>query len=581
MAATPAPSSKKQRRMADKGSAATARTDPPGGGAPSSAKDGPDPLIGRLINGRFKIVSVIARGGMGKVYKAEQSPLGRLCALKVLSPKYEGDRDPEFHKRFFLEASTAAKLTHANTVTIFDYGQDGDDLYYIAMEYIEGRTLHRTLREEGPFDEGRTAGIASQICRSLREAHGLGVVHRDLKPGNILLTDRADERDNVKVLDFGLVKDVTGEAEDLTQAGLFMGSPKYMAPEQILGGEITPRTDIYSLGVMMYEMLTGKVPFDRGASVGTLMAHVNDALPPMRQVNPKLQASPTMENIVTRCLEKDPNKRFNSMKDLLNALKRIGNEDGHLTDTHESMPLARVDSAAPSSGNDTTHSGASGPHSISGPHALNDSGRQQPVFASPSISETLSSPASPPTDTDMAAVQAPNKGRTYVWGGVAVAVALGIGLVVVLSQGPKPPPTIEQQQGSGNTGAASTATLAQGPTAPTSATPTAGNPTTAAAGPLIRQIRVESDPSGASVYEGDTQLCTSTPCELTWKDDAARAEHKLQLNKKGYKAFKATVATSDEKVSAKLEGIPVVVQPPPPPPPPPPGTGRPLYKKDI
>src|SRR5262245_13946891 len=332
--------------MADsrQGSTATARTDPPGGAAPtSSAKNEPDPLIGRIINGRFKIVSVIARGGMGKVYKAEQTPLGRICALKVLSPKYEGDRDPEFHKRFFLEAATAAKLTHPNTVTIFDYGQSDDDIYYIAMEYIEGRTLHRVLRDEGPMPESRVAHIAAQICRSLREAHSLGVVHRDLKPGNILVSDRGDERDNVKVLDFGLVKDVSGEAEDLTQAGLFMGSPKYMAPEQILGGEITPCTDVYSLGVMMYEMLSGKVPFDRGASVGTLMAHVNEVPPPLRSVNPKLQASPTMENIVTRCLEKEPGKRFNSMKDLLNALKRVGNEDGALTDTHESMPLARVE----------------------------------------------------------------------------------------------------------------------------------------------------------------------------------------------------------------------------------------------
>ncbi len=178
------------------------------------------------------------------------------------------------------------------------------------MEYIEGRTLHRILREDGPLPEGRVAHIAGQICRSLREAHAQGVVHRDLKPGNILLTDRGDEHDIVKVLDFGLVKDVTGASEDLTQAGLFMGSPKYMAPEQILGGEITPRTDVYSLGVMMYEMLTGKVPFDRGASVGTLMAHVNEAVAPMRAVNPQAAFSPTMEAIVSRCLEKDPATRF-------------------------------------------------------------------------------------------------------------------------------------------------------------------------------------------------------------------------------------------------------------------------------
>jgi serine/threonine-protein kinase len=562
--------------MADsrQASTATARTDP----ASAKKEEGPDPLIGRLVAGRFKIVSVIARGGMGKVYKAEQSPLGRLCALKVLSPKYEGDRDPEFHKRFFLEASTAAKLTHANTVTIFDYGQDGEDLYYIAMEYIEGRTLHRTLREEGPFDEGRTANIAGQICRSLREAHGLGVVHRDLKPGNILLADRADERDVVKVLDFGLVKDVTGEHEDLTQAGLFMGSPKYMAPEQILGGEITPRTDIYSLGVMMYEMLTGKVPYDRGASVGTLMAHVNDPLPPLRQVNPKLQASPTMENIVYRCLEKEPNKRFNSMKDLLNALKRIGNEEGALTDTHESMPMARIESPSATTSSDSLVT----PPSFSGAQQITDSGslpRATPVFASPSVSETLSSTPQTTTNTDLASVQPPaNKGRTYVWGGVAVAVALGIGLVAVLSTNKPPSP----DPGQGTPGltpssapSAQPTTAQQQPTQPASATPSVTAPT-----PLIRQVRVESEPSGASVSEGDTQLCTSTPCELTWKDDAARAEHKLQINKKGYKTYKVTVSPTDEKVKASLDVIPVVVAPPPPPPPPP-GTGRPLYKKDF
>jgi serine/threonine-protein kinase len=564
--------------MADsrQASPATARADQSGGGSPASSKNAsgePDPLIGRLINGRFKIVSVIARGGMGKVYKAEQAPLGRLCALKVLSPKYEGDRDPEFHKRFFLEASTAAKLSHSNTVTIFDYGQDGDDLYYIAMEYIEGRTLHRALREEGPLDEGRTAHIAGQICRSLREAHGHGVVHRDLKPGNILLSDRADERDLVKVLDFGLVKDVTGEAEDLTQAGLFMGSPKYMAPEQILGGEITARTDIYSLGVMMYEMLTGKVPFDRGASVGTLMAHVNDPLPPLRGVNPKLQASPTMENIVYRCLEKEPSKRFNSMKDLLNALKRVGNEDGVLTDTHESMPMARVE--GPSSITSSSDSLVT-PPSVSGPQQITDSGRQMtPSFTTPSVSETLSSHATP-NDTDMAAaLRSPSKGRNYVWGGVAVAVALGVGLVVVTSSGNKPQP-VPGDQGAGNP----VGVTAQQPAPPVQPSAAATAPLAPApATPLIRQVRVESDPTGASVSEGDTQLCTSTPCELTWKDEVARAEHKLTINKKGYKTFKATVALADEKVKAALEVIPVVAAPPPPPPPP--STGRPLYKKDF
>jgi eukaryotic-like serine/threonine-protein kinase len=555
--------------MPESRQANAARSEPPGA---SSAKAGePDPLIGRTINGRFKILGVIARGGMGKVYKAEQSPLGRICALKVLSPKYEGDRDPEFHKRFFLEASTAAKLTHPNTVTIFDYGQDGDELYYIAMEYIEGRTLHRVLREEHTIEEERVIHVASQICRSLREAHNLGVVHRDLKPGNILLSDRSDERDIVKVLDFGLVKDVTGEAEDLTQAGLFMGSPKYMAPEQILGEEITARTDIYSLGVMMYEMITGKVPFDRGASVGTLMAHVNDPPPPIRTINPKAQSSPAMEAIVYRCLEKQPDKRYVSMKDLLNALKRVGTNGSALTDTHESMPMARADmTSSPPSGRPTDTNPTAPAIQLpgTGPESSKRMQmQQQPVFASPSISEMLS-PGPAPTDTGAIPPQ-PQKSRAYIWG-LAAAVAVGIGAVVMLTSS-KPRP-IENADGPSPSASASPRVAAQ-PTAPSTAAepatpaPSVASPST----PALRVIKVESEPSGGSVTDNGTEVCSATPCEITWKGDAVKAEHKLVINKKGYKNYKVTVGAGDEKVSAKLDVIPTGGGGPRPPPPP--GTG--------
>ncbi|MDB4987125.1 MAG: Protein kinase, partial [Myxococcaceae bacterium] len=160
---------------------------------PRSTTRGTDPLIGRLINERYKILGVIAHGGMGKVYRAEQSPLGRLVALKVLSPTYNGESDPEFHKRFFLEASIASKLRHPNTVTIFDYGKTDDEIYYIAMELLEGRTLHRALRDDVTLSPERTVHIAGQICRALREAHGIGVIHRDLKPANVYLVKHGDE----------------------------------------------------------------------------------------------------------------------------------------------------------------------------------------------------------------------------------------------------------------------------------------------------------------------------------------------------------------------------------------------------
>src|SRR5580692_1669314 len=293
-----------------------------------------DPLIGRVVNDRFRITDVLARGGMGKIYRAEQAPLGRVCALKVLSPSSgAGEHDGEFHKRFFLEASIASKLTHPNTVTIFDYGRTEDDIYYMAMEYLEGHTLHRAIREAGHFPEERAAHVARQICRALREAHSLGVIHRDLKPANIFLVEHGDETDFVKVLDFGLVKNVSGDGkgEDLTQAGLFMGSPKYMAPEQIRGDRVDARTDIYALGIIMYEMITGKVPFDRPNSVNILMAHVNEEAPAMRQMNPNITLSPAFEETVMRCMAKDPDQRFRSMDEVLAALKRVGG--GTLTAT--------------------------------------------------------------------------------------------------------------------------------------------------------------------------------------------------------------------------------------------------------
>ncbi|MET0285797.1 MAG: serine/threonine-protein kinase [Polyangiales bacterium] len=280
-----------------------------------------------MINERYKILSVIAHGGMGKVYRAEQSPLGRLVALKVLSPNYNGDNDPEFHKRFFLEASIASKLRHPNTVTIFDYGKTDDEIYYIAMELLEGRTLHRALREEGTLSPERTVNIASQICRALREAHGIGVIHRDLKPANVYLVKHSDEAEFTKVLDFGLVKNIEEKGEQLTQVGLFMGSPKYMSPEQIRGEHVDSRVDIYALGVMVYEMLTGKVPYDSPNSVNILMAHVHEQIPSLHELNPHIRVPQALEAVVRKCMAKNPDDRYASMNDVLFALKQcLGHE---------------------------------------------------------------------------------------------------------------------------------------------------------------------------------------------------------------------------------------------------------------
>ncbi|TMA43429.1 MAG: serine/threonine protein kinase, partial [Deltaproteobacteria bacterium] len=192
--------------------------------APQAAPDLPekgaeaDPLLGRVLNDRYTIVSAVGHGGMGRVYKALQAPLDRVVALKVLGAGH--DRDPNFYKRFFLEASVTAKLTHPNTITLYDYGRTEDGVFFIAMEYLNGRTLSQAMQADGPLAQERVIHIAQQICRSLREAHALGIIHRDLKPANVMLLTQQDDHDFVKVLDFGLVKFFSGETteSDITNA---------------------------------------------------------------------------------------------------------------------------------------------------------------------------------------------------------------------------------------------------------------------------------------------------------------------------------------------------------------------------
>ena len=285
-----------------------------------------DPLIGEVLDGRYEIIRLIARGGMGRIYAAEQSALGRRVALKVMDLGYSEELDPDFQKRFFLEASTCAQLSHPNTIRVFDYGADGD-IFYIAMELIEGRTLLQAIHDAAPLPATRVMHIARQICGSLSEAHRKGIIHRDLKPSNVLLTQHGEETDFAKVLDFGLVKLLREDAQEITRSGLFLGSPNYMSPEQIRATDVDQRSDLYSLGVILFMALTGRAPFKRNSSINVLLAQLEELPPMLSDVAPETDASPALQWAVMNCLEKDANARFGSVDELNKALKACQREE--------------------------------------------------------------------------------------------------------------------------------------------------------------------------------------------------------------------------------------------------------------
>jgi serine/threonine-protein kinase len=225
--------------------------------------DPSDPWIGKVMSERYRVVNIIGEGGMGRVYLAEQQ-MGRITrkvAVKTLHPDLAAD--PLIAKRFNREAETVIRLGHPNTITFHDFGQTEDGTLFIVMEYINGESLAQVLKQ-GPMAPKRIDNILDQICSSLHEAHEMGIIHRDLKPDNIILTQRVSQSDFIKVLDFGIAKRTELDADSLkmTRAGVVLGTPPYMSPEQFAGQPLDRRSDIYSLGIVTYEMLTGRLPFE-------------------------------------------------------------------------------------------------------------------------------------------------------------------------------------------------------------------------------------------------------------------------------------------------------------------------------
>jgi len=274
---------------------------------------GRGPLEGALVAGRFRVERQLARGAAGVVYKAIQLPLGRPVALKVLDVESERAEGLAFSARFAREAATLARLRHPHTVRVIDHGI-WRGWTWLAMEFVEGETLHAALKR-GPFAPSQAVTVLRQICCALREAHSLGIVHRDLKPANLLLTRMGDDELFAKVVDFGLVKDL-GEAGERTGQGAMMGSPRYMSPEQIREEVVDPRSDVYSLGVVAWRMLTGEAPYGGSDPFAVMYAHLHDPVPELSGDT----LPPCLRWVVSRCLQKGRADRFDEVLALERAL---------------------------------------------------------------------------------------------------------------------------------------------------------------------------------------------------------------------------------------------------------------------
>ena len=278
-----------------------------------------DRLVGQTIDGRYLVEKVLGEGGMGLVYKAKHVVLNKPLALKVLRP--DVSRDEEIITRFRQEAQSASAIGNQHIIDISDFGTLPDGATYFVMEFLDGVDLTGAIESSLPgMDAARTVHIAKQLCNALGAAHDAGIVHRDLKPDNIYLIRRGGSSNFVKVLDFGIAK-VGGSSSKLTRAGQVFGTPHYMSPEQCAGSGVDHRTDIYAIGIILYEMTTGQTPFDADNLMGILTKHLYEAPVPPRQHNPAIPEE--LELVILRAMAKDKEQRYQTMYELLEDLQRL------------------------------------------------------------------------------------------------------------------------------------------------------------------------------------------------------------------------------------------------------------------
>jgi len=458
---------------------------------PSKAQD---PYIGTTIDGRYKVESILGEGGMGVVYAGRHKVINKRVAIKVL--RGEMSRDREMTERFLQEARAASSIGHPHIVDVSDFGELPDGSAYFVMEFLEGRSLSGLMTDVKPVPIKRLIHVAKQIADALHAAHGLGIVHRDLKPDNVFLIDRGLEKDFVKILDFGIAKVATGSTQKLTRAGTVFGTPHYMSPEQAAGAPVDLRTDLYALGVIMYEMAAGRVPFDADNYMGILTQHMYKAPVPIRVLVPPPSSDipPGLEAIILKALSKKAEQRYQDMSELIEDMNRIDSGE---------MPLAVSEMMA-----------RSGAFNVPADY-----------FNQPAMSGVAS--ATPPEQ---------RKRWGLIAGSAGVLAAVGI-VAAILSKGnetsAQPLPT-------------ATATTSAA-TAPPAVTPAPS--ATQAPGPKTKQVVLVGDPVDAEVFR-DNKSLGKAPVDIDIPEGGTVT---IELRLAGYITKTATFDSSSPRVVVKLD----------------------------
>lgn len=484
---------------------------------------GEESLEGKLLSGKYRVQRLLGEGGMGEVFLAEHEAIGKRVAIKVL--RSEQAQKDDVVERFRLEARSASRIQHPNVVQVFDFGQIEDGRFYLALEYLDGLDLADQLHKTKMIEPLRALYIALQLCAGLSAAHASGIVHRDMKPENVFLQPNKFGFDDVKVVDFGIAKmreisehasvnppapSPTGDRDRrITKAGSIFGTPEYMAPEQAAGREVDHRADLYAVGVILYEMLTGRVPFSGDGMIETLTKHITEAVRPPRQLNPNI--SPALEATILKALAKTPAERQANMDALAEQLQ-LTPEGTRLMDVvRHGSPLSL--------------SGIPSPRRAAPPPAAEDSGRASqaplplvtPARTSASIEQldfdTPSGPSAPSTATSMLSVRPPRVGWGLAAGGVLLAAA-AVGLLLLRPWSPTRPAPLASASPLPVVSAPVASASTPSTQAPAASASAPAPPTSAPAPVAGITLHVVTIPTGAVIHKGDFQVCDSSPCDV-------------------------------------------------------------------